>query len=329
MACSVQVSGRRSFGDYDGASAIVRLNEDGRATIITGEGEIGQGAGTVLRQIAAEELGLPMGDVDVTPADTDLATHALGALASRVTYVAGNAVRLAAGAAREQLLTAASEQMETAVADLEVRDGKVMVKGAPGAFGGGVPVGDVAHKRIYRPGGGPILGVGEWDNPSEFPDESRYGNESGAYNFIAEAAEVEVDPETGDVRVLELAAVVDCGTVLNPTLAEGQVEGGVVQGLGLGVSESFAWSDGKPQNPNFGDYKLPTAGDVPKLHVGFADSYEPSGPFGAKGVGEIGLDAIPAAIANAIHDAVGVRIYDLPITAEKDYRGLRAQAWQP
>ena len=136
IACSVHVSGRRSFGDYDGSSAMVRLNEDGRATIISGEGEIGQGAGTVLRQIAAEELGIPFEDVDVTPSDTQLATHALGVLARRVTYVAGNAVLRAARAARQQLLEAAAVQLETAVSDLEVRDGRVMVRGAPGAFGG-------------------------------------------------------------------------------------------------------------------------------------------------------------------------------------------------
>jgi len=279
----------------------------------------------VLRQIAAEELGLALADVDVTAADTDVATHALGALASRVTYVAGNAVRLAAVSAREQLLEAAAEQLETRADDLEVRDGRVRLKGAPAAFGNGVPVGEVARRRLYRPGGGPIVGVGQWDNPSELPDETRFGNESGAYNFIAEAAEVEVDAESGQVRVVELAAVVDCGTVVNPTLAEGQVEGGIAQGLGLALSESFAWTDGRPQNPNFGDYKLPTVGDMPVLHVAFADSYEPSGPFGAKGVGEIGLDAVPAAIANAIYDAVGVRMFELPITAEKVHRALQAR----
>jgi CO/xanthine dehydrogenase Mo-binding subunit len=245
-----------------------------------------------------------------------------------VTYVAGNAVRRAATSAREQLILAAAAQQEVSPDDLEVRDGRVCVKGAPAALGGGVLVGDVARRRLYQPGGGPIVGLGEWDNPSEFPDETRYGNESGAYNFVAETVEVEVDPETGQVTVVDMAAAVDCGTVLNPTLAEGQVEGGIAHGLGLALSESFAWSDGRPQNPNFGDYKLPTVGDMPPLHVAFADSYEPSGPFGAKGVGEISLDPVPAAIANAIHDAVGVRIYELPITAEKVQRALRERQSQ-
>jgi 4-hydroxybenzoyl-CoA reductase alpha subunit len=323
IACSVHVNGRRSFGDYDGSSATIHVNEDGRATIVSGEGEIGQGASTVLCQIAAEELGLPVADVEISAADTDLSTHALGALASRVTYVAGNAVRRAAKAAHEQILAAAGAQLEVSPIDLEIRDGRVQVKGVPSAPGSGMSVGEVVRKNLYRPGGTPILGVGTWDNPSELPDETRYGNESGAYNFIAEAVEVEVDRKTGNVSVQEIAAVVDCGTVINPTLAEGQVEGGIAQGLGLALSETLAWSGGRPQNPNFGDYKLPTVADMPRLHVAFADSYEPSGPFGAKGVGEIGLDPVPAAVANAIFDAVGVRITDLPITAEKMWAALR------
>jgi CO/xanthine dehydrogenase Mo-binding subunit len=245
-----------------------------------------------------------------------------------VTYVAGNAVRRAAAAARQQLIQAAAAQHEVSADDLEVHAGRVVVKGAPTALGGGVAVGDVARQRLYQPGGGPIIGIGEWDNPSEFPDETRFGNESGAYNFVAEAVEVEVDPETGQVTVVEMAAAVDCGTVLNPTLAEGQVEGGIAQGLGLALSETFNWSDGRPQNPNFSDYKLPTVGDMPPLHIAFADSYEPTGPFGAKGVGEISLDPVPAAIANAIFDAVGVRINELPITAEKIHQALRARAVQ-
>ncbi|GHJ41714.1 xanthine dehydrogenase family protein molybdopterin-binding subunit [Streptomyces sp. TS71-3] len=324
MGVSVHVSGRRSFGDYDGSSAIVRLAEDGRATVIVGEGEIGTGARTTLAQIAAAELGLPVADVSVTRPDTDLTTHALGALASRVTYVAGNAVKQAAEQACTGLLEAASRQLDRPAAQLWVEDG--VVHGPAGSNGEGpvsAPVGAVVRAELYRPGGEPIVGVGSFDNPSEFPDQSRYGNESGAYNFVAEAAEVEVDEATGAVRVLELAAVVDCGTVLNPPLAEGQVEGAIAQGLGMAVTERFDWQQGAPTRPNFSDYKLPTAGVMPKLHIEFADSYEPTGPFGAKGVGEIALDPVPSIIASAVADAVGVRVHELPITAEKIYWGMR------
>jgi CO/xanthine dehydrogenase Mo-binding subunit/CO/xanthine dehydrogenase FAD-binding subunit len=320
MGCSVHVNGRRSFGDWDGSSAIVRVNEDGRATIITGEGEIGQGTLTVLRQIAAEALGIAYEDIDITRPDTDLHPHSLGALASRVTYVAGNAVKLASEAAANQLLAAAAEQLQRPASDLTIINGEIGPRGGPeSAF---KSVAAVVRANIYKPGGQPIIGVGTWDNPSEFPDHSRFGNESGAYNFAAQAVELEVDRATGEVKLLEIAAAVDCGTVIHPAAAEGQVQGAVTQGIGYAMVEYFDWHNGTPTDPNFIDYPIPTAGMVPKMHVIFADSYEPSGPFGAKGLGEIGLDAIPAAIANAISDAVGVRITELPITAEKIHRAL-------
>jgi len=320
MGCSVHVNGRRSFGDWDGSSAIVRVNEDGRATIITGEGEIGQGNLTVLRQIAAEELGLPYEHVDITRPDTDLQPHSLGALASRLTYVAGNAVKNAASVAAKQLLEAAAEQLQRPASELTIINGEIGPRqGSETEFR---PVGAVVRANIYKRGGQPIVGVGTFDNPSEFPDHNRYGNESGAYNFAAQAAEVEVDRATGEVKLLEIAAVVDCGTVINPATAEGQVQGAVTQGIGLAMIEYFDWWNGQPTDPQLKDYPIPGAATMPKLHVAFADSYEPSGPFGAKGLGEIGLDAVPAAIANAVADACGVRIHELPITAEKIHRAL-------
>jgi CO/xanthine dehydrogenase FAD-binding subunit len=325
MGCSVHVNGRRSFGDWDGSAAIVKINEDGRATVITGEGEIGQGNLTVLRQIAAEELGLPYDDVDITRPDTDLQPHSLGALASRLTYVAGNAVKRAAAEAAKQLLKAASEQMKRPPEELTVINGQVGPRnGSETDF---KAVGAVVRANIYRPDGQPIIGVGNFDNPSEFPDHNRYGNESGAYNFIAQAAEVEVDRGTGLVTLLEIASAVDCGTVIHPGMAEGQVQGGVMQGIGLAMIEYFDWYNGSPTDPQLKDYPIPGAALMPKMHIAFVDSYEPSGPFGAKGLGEIGLDAVPAVVANAIADAVGVRITQLPITAEKIHRALHPELY--
>ena len=228
IGCSVHVNGRRSFGDWDGSSAIVRINDDGRATIITGEGEIGQGTLTVLRQIAAEELGLKYEDVDITRPDTDVQPYALGALASRVTYVAGNAVKRAAAAARAQLLAAASAQLKLPPDELTIINSEIgPQRGREADF---KPVATIVRAHIYQPNGQPIVGVGNWDNPSEFPDHSRFGNESGAYNFAAQAADVEVDPGTGKVTVHELACAVDCGTVIHPAAAEGQVTGAATQG---------------------------------------------------------------------------------------------------
>ncbi len=325
MGCSVHVNGRRSFGDWDGSSAMVRINEDGRATVITGEGEIGQGNLTVLRQIAAEELGIPYDEIDITRPDTDVQPHSLGALASRLTYVAGNAVKNASGAAAKQLLDAAAEQFQRPPEELMIVNGQVGPRKGPETDFKSVAA--IVRASIYKRGGQPIIGVGTFDNPSEFPDHSRYGNESGAYNFAAQAAEVEVDPATGEVKLLEVAATVDCGTVIHPAAAEGQVQGAVTQGIGLAMIEYFDWWNGMPTDPQLKDYPIPAAAAMPKLHVAFADSYEPSGPFGAKGLGEIGLDAIPAAIANAVADAVGVRIHELPITAEKVHRALHPELY--
>ena len=320
MGCSLHVNGRRSFGDWDGSSAIVRINDDGRATIISGEGEIGQGTLTVLRQIAAEELGLPYEDVDITRPDTDVHPYALGALASRITYVAGNAVKRAAGEASKQLMAAAAEQFKLPAEDLTIINGQIGPKAGPESAYKSVAV--IVRANIYKPGGQPIIGVGNFDNPSDFPDHSRFGNESGSYNFAAQCVEVDVDRGTGMVALEEISAVVDCGTVIHPAAAQGQVHGGMVQGIGFAMTEYFDLWNGQPTDPQLKDYPLPGAANLPKMHVAFADSYEPSGPFGAKGLGEIGLDAIPAAIANAIADAVGVRIYNLPITSEKIHRAL-------
>jgi CO/xanthine dehydrogenase Mo-binding subunit/CO/xanthine dehydrogenase FAD-binding subunit len=325
MGCSLHVNGRRSFGDWDGSSAIVRINDDGRATILSGEGEIGQGTFTVLRQIAAEELGLPYEDVDITRPDTDVHPYALGALASRVTYVAGNAVKRAAGEASKQLMAAAAEQFKLPVEDLTIINGHIGPKAGPeSAY---KPVSAIVRANIYKRGGQPIIGVGNFDNPSDFPDHSRYGNESGSYNFAAQCVEVEVDRGTGMVELKEISAVVDCGTVLHPAMAQGQVHGGMVQGIGLAMTEYFDLWNGQPTDPQLKDYPIPGAATLPIMHVAFADSYEPSGPFGAKGLGEIGLDAIPAAIANAIADAVDVRIHNLPITSEKIHRALHPELY--
>jgi CO/xanthine dehydrogenase Mo-binding subunit len=326
IACSIHVNGRRSFGDWDGSSAIVRINEDGRATIISAEGEIGQGSRTSLCIIAAEALGLPLADVEITLADTAVGAHALGALASRVTYVAGNAVLRAAQAAKAQLLDAAAEGLGVDAALLDVVDGWIVRSDRRDVLPGLIPVGAAVRAAIYRPNGAPIIGVGSFDNDSVHPDDVKFGNESGAYNFVCEACEVEVDPETGQFRVLKIVAAIDGGTILNPPMAEGQIRGAIAQGLGMATIEDGPLREGVLQAVNFSDYRLPTAGDMPPIDIAFVPSYEPSGPFGAKGLGEIALDPVPAIIANAVCAAVGVRIHEPPITAEKIYRALQQRA---
>ena len=320
LACTVHVSGKRHFGDYDGSSATIKLNEDGKALILSGEGECGQGANTAMCQIAAEELGVRVEDVEISRADTDLTTFCLGAFASRLTYVSGNAVKNAATSVKRQLFEQAAEMLEANPEDLMSRDGRVFVKGAEGKS---VTVADVARARLFRHNGAPIVGSGSFDADSVLPDSTRFGNESGAYNYGVQAAEVHVDPETGQVRVLNFVIASDCGTVIYPMGAEGQVEGGLAQGIGYALTEGLQFDEGRPVNPNFSDYRIPSMRDMPPLQHAFADSYEPTGPFGAKGLGELNMDPTAAVINNAIFDAVGVRIKNLPITPEKILKALK------
>ena len=237
LACTVHVSGKRHFGDYDGSSATIKLNEDGKALILSGEGECGQGVHTAMCQIAAEELGLTVEDVEISRADTDLTTFCLGAFASRLTYVSGNAVKNAAANVKQQLFQQAAEMLEANAEDLVSNDGRIFVAGTEGKS---VSVADVARARLFRHNGAPIVGSGSFDADSVLPDSTRFGNESGAYNYGVQAAQVRVDPETGQVEILKFVIASDCGTVIYPLGAEGQVEGGLSQGIGYALTEGFA-----------------------------------------------------------------------------------------
>ena len=314
IASSVHVSGKRHFGDFDGASCIVSVNLDGKVQIWSGEGETGPGATTVFAQIAAEEIGVPFESVSVSQADTDTTTYTQGSYGSRSTYIAGNAVRDGAAKVRLELLQIASELLDADPEELEIKDGVISVRGVEGRS---KTVAEVAWSRLYRRGGKPISALGTWDPPSVLQDAERYGNESGAYNFCSHAVELEVDPETGRYTVLDYAAASDAGTVLFPKGAEGQIEGAIAQGLGYAVTEEMPFEDGRPMTPNFSDYRVPCIADMPPLRQVFVPSHEPTGPLGAKGIGEIGLDPMAPAIASALYDAVGVRIKSLPITPEK------------
>jgi CO/xanthine dehydrogenase Mo-binding subunit len=324
LASSVHVSGKRHFGDYDGSSMVMNVNLDGKVHIWSGEGETGPGANTVLAQIAAEELGVKFEDVSLSVADTDTTTYAQGSYASRSAYIAGNAARDAACKVKAEVLEIAAEKLEASPDDLQIKDGVISVKGS--AAGKTITVGDVAMSALYRRGGKPISALGIWDPPSEVSDENRYGNESGSYNFCSHAVELAVDPATGKFTILNYTAASDAGKVIFPIGAEGQNEGGAAQGLGYAFTEEMQFDEGRPLAPNFSDYRLPCIADMPPFRQVFVPSYEPTGPMGAKGIGEIGLDPTAPAIANAIHDAVGVRIKSLPITPEKVLAALQEKA---
>jgi 4-hydroxybenzoyl-CoA reductase alpha subunit len=323
MGCFIHVSGKRHFGNYDGSSAQVRVNEDGTITIFSGEGEIGQGVSTVLCQIAAEELGVNIEDVQISRADTDATTYCHGGYASRLTYIAGNAVKIAAADAKKQLFATAAEMLESNPDDLVAKNSKIFVKGSPSRS---LTVSDVARGALYREGGFPIIGRGAWDPPTELQSrESRDGNTSGSYSFGTQMCKVEVDPETGKVKILSFASAHDSGKVINPMLGEGQIEGALQQGIGFALTEEMAFEDGKVVDPNFHEFKVMGIADMPRsMDVKFVEtSPEPTGPFGAKGLGEPGMVATAPAISNAVYDAVGVRITDLPITPEKVFYALK------
>ncbi|MBI5911153.1 MAG: molybdopterin-dependent oxidoreductase [Betaproteobacteria bacterium] len=309
--------------DANPSAAVVKVNEDGTATVLTGTVETGQGSLTVLGQIAAEALGIAADDVHVVSADTDTTPMDTGAIASRTTYVTGNAIRLAAENARAILFDTAAQMLQVAPSQLEARDRKIQVKGFPQRS---VSIGEVA-KRAQVVLGQPPIGSASWNPPTVAMDpETGQGKPFSTYVYATQIAEVEVDDETGEVDVLRIVAAHDCGTPINPMLVEGQVEGGISMGVGFALQEEMLFNaEGCQINPNLTNYIMPTSLDMPEIVVDIVQNYDPTGPFGAKGVGEPSLVPTAAAILNAIHDAVGVRITSLPATSEKILTAINAK----
>ena len=302
---------------------MVKIEEDGTATLLTGTVETGQGSLTILAQIVAQELGIATDDVHVVSADTDTTPMDTGAIASRTTYVTGNAARMAAEKAKDILFEIAAPLMAVKTHQLEAKDHKIMVKGFPQR---NMHIGDVAnHARMVT--GQPPIGSASFNPATVALDpETGQGKPFGTYVYATQIAEVDVDDETGDVDVIRIVASHDCGTPINPMLVEGQVEGGISMGVGFALQEEILFDkQGRQINPNLTNYIMPTSLDMPEVEVDIVDNYDPSGPFGAKGVGEPTLVPTAAAILNAIHDAVGVRIHSLPATAEKVFAAIQAK----
>ncbi|MBI3079148.1 MAG: molybdopterin-dependent oxidoreductase [Deltaproteobacteria bacterium] len=321
MACGHHTCGFKSLMPHDASSAAVRINEDGTVHVASGGADVGQGLDTVLAQIAAAEIGVPLELVTMTTADTETTPFDLGSYGSRGTFIAGNAVRLAAAEAKRKLLAVAGDLLEADPADLETGGGRIWVRGSPGRA---IPVAEAARAALHSARGEPVMGEAYYNPPSERLDrETGMGNVSPAYSFATQVAEVEVDEATGTVRVLRVTAAVDGGTPINPAGVEGQLEGSIVMGLGQALLEGFATRHGVILNPSMLEYKVPQASDAPHVETLIVNAADPGGPFGAKGVGEFALVPTLAAIANAIYDAVGVRITSLPITPEKLLAALR------
>jgi len=320
ISATSHVCGNRSFFPlFDGATAYARVDEGGKVKIFTGEVEVGQGLLTAYAAICAEEMGISLSEITVEPTDTDIAPFGLGTWGDRGTFIGGGAVKLAATDAKRQILEVAAEMLEANPSDLDCKEGKVLVRGSPQKF---LPFEEVASAAVYRRGGSPIVGKGTFIPDSEIADATRYGNISGTYAFGAQAAEVEVNEETGKVRVLQIAAAHDVGRPINLCTAEGQIEGASIQGMGYALSEEVRYENGVMLTSNFLNYRIPTALDAAPMKTSLVETVDP-GPFGAKGVAEPAMTPTAPAIANAIYDAVGVRIKTLPITPQKILEALK------
>ncbi|MDR2837682.1 MAG: molybdopterin-dependent oxidoreductase [Azonexus sp.] len=322
----VWVSGCMGFPDiYEHSGAMIKLNRDGTADLATASMDIGSGQIVTLCQIAAEELGLPAGAVRMSSqSDTDNVPFDAPTHASRVTYSSGNAVKTAAAAAKKRLFEVAATMMEVSPDDLEVAKGVVSVKGAPGKS---VTVAEVA-RRAESPF---VQMTPEGPKPTTIEEKgtiigmASLSPKSNPTPCAAQFVEVEVDTETGQVSVLRAVYAHDIGRVINPAAAEGQIEGGFQQGMGYALMEEIQFDPetGACLTSDFLDYKIPTAVEMPRqMDSIFIETNEPTGPFGAKSIGECCVITPAPAIANAIYNAIGVRFTQLPITPEKILRGL-------
>ncbi len=287
--------------EIDMASCHIKMNEDGSFNLTTGATDIGTGSDTILAQIAAEALHTDYENMIVLSSDTDTTPFDTGAYASSTTYITGNAVRKCAEDVFRIILDAAAEMLLTDAESLSASDGNVVSAG-----GKIISYGDICAYRMYTSGQLQIQATASFVAHESPPP------------FSAQFADVEVDIETGEIFILKYAAAVDCGMPLNPLLAEGQVEGAVLNGISYALTEEYLFNDrGKMTNPDFGRYKIYSIMDTPEIITILADTFEESGPYGAKSVGEIALNGPAPAIANAVYDAVGIRLRHTPFTPEK------------
>jgi len=311
---------------FPAASSVnLKVNTDGSAILVTGAQENGSGAVMGLALIAAQELGINPERVSVLYQDTDAGTWDMGSSGSQTTFNNGRAVIAAAAEIRGRILAFAAEKLEALVEDLEIVDGEVRVRGVPDAR---LSVADVAGGMF---GGGELLAAQAAAVVEPLPDNFSASCSGRVVfpafadpTFTCQAARVTADRDTGVVRVLEIAAAHDFGRVLNPGGARGQVEGGVVHSIGMALTEGTTYRDGRQLNPHLLDYKLQTAADAPTIRVEFIETTGAGGPRGGKGVGEPPIIAAAAAVGNAIANASGARVRELPMTAPRVWAAVRS-----
>jgi CO/xanthine dehydrogenase Mo-binding subunit len=312
----------------DPSQAWIKVKPDGRIDVFAGTADIGNGSKTIQTQIVAETIGVPYDWVTYDNSNTDSSPMCTGTFASRATFVAGKAAEKAAEQVKARLLEIAGKELEIDPGDLEIVDGEVVAKGAPQTK---MSVADVAGAATFGHGE-LITGTGAQLKPYTAIIDSETGTVDSAphsaISYASCAAEVEVDDETGEVKVLRLSQCFDVGRAINPTQVEGQIEGGAMMGLGLGVLENCYpyYPSVEHRGGAFGSYLAPGMEDMPQIDTILIENPSADGPYGAKGIGEMANNPQPPAIAAAVYDAVGVWITELPITPERVLRALEAKA---
>jgi carbon-monoxide dehydrogenase large subunit len=306
-----------SIGPYE--SAVVRVDGHGKVTVLTGSSPHGQGHVTTFSQLVADELEVDIEDITIIYGDTDVVTDGVGTFASRSAAIGGAAARKAAGVVKDKAMEIAAHVLEIDVADLEWRDGAANVRGVPGRS---MSLGQLASAATA------------WNAPlpggMAFNLEATYQHQAGgiAFSDATHAAKVSVDVETGEVEVLDYVVVHDCGTVINPTIVEGQVHGGVAQGLGGTFMEELEYSpDGQPLPLTLQDYIMPTVGDMPWIRTDHMESPTPLNPYGMKGAGEGGATGAPGALVGALQDALST--FGVNLTSDGPYTPDRVLALVP
>ncbi|MEE9613182.1 MAG: xanthine dehydrogenase family protein molybdopterin-binding subunit, partial [Desulfatiglandales bacterium] len=312
------------------SAAIIKVHPDGLLELRTSTVDLGQGSNTIFSQMIAEEFKVPVSKVRVLNPDTDITPFDLGTASSRSTFNMGNAIIKACQDAKRQLFELAAKELEASESDLETEDSKVFIKGSPDR--------SIHIKDLFIPmviggytlkEGAEILGKATYYLPGVIPDPETGASEKPAafYMFVAQAAEVEVDTQTGKIKIIRIATANDCGKAINPIMVEGQQEGGVLSmGIGSTLYEEVITDNGVMLNSQLADYRVPTMLECPNLddyRSTILETPHRDGPWGAKGIGEATMVSSAPAIANAVYDAIGIRFHDIPITPEKVLRAIK------
>jgi CO/xanthine dehydrogenase Mo-binding subunit len=302
-------------GTYKVASAAVKMNADGSIILLTGTVEIGQGARTALSQIVAEELAVPLSRITVADLDTDVTPYDVNTNASSSTVVMGLSVQRAAQDLKRQLLRHGAKVLKATPDRLALKHGRIEDR-----KGQGISLEGLMHK-VFSSKGGEIVGRGAYQDIKS--KKAALGSPTTFWEISWGGAEVEVDRDTGEIKLIKYVSLADVGQAIHPVLCEGQDEGGVMNAIGHTLVEEMVYKDGQLLNPNLVDYRVPSFDHLPKqFETILVESHNGPGPFGSKGTGEGGLLPVAAAIGNALCRATGLRMYDLPLTPERVWRAL-------